>query len=169
MRMITGFRFLLVLAALPGLHADPANGIGLVVGAVSASQGGVTSTGQSLGVDAQFGLKGGAWSINPYLMVSMEKDKDGSEKRSDNLGGVQFRRWVGPVYFGPQLFFHDRLLLSGGNVTNSQYGPGAGVVLGYEARGGFTFGAQLDALEAQFLQSADRRNAVRVYLGYRWH
>jgi len=169
MRMLTGIRFLLLLAALPALRADPANGFGLTVGTVSASQGGVASTGGSLGADAQFCLKGGTWSINPYLMISMEKEKDGSEKRSDNLGGVQFRRWVGPVYFGPQLFFHDRLLLSGGNVTNSQYGPGAGVVLGYEARGGFTVGAQLDMLESQFLNTVDRRNAVRVYLGYRWH
>ena len=46
---------------------------------------------------------------------------------------------------------------------------GAGLVLGYEGRGGFTVGAQLDALEAQFLNTVDRRNAVRVYLGYRWH
>jgi len=159
---------LVLLAPVCLLQAEPVNGFGVTVGGVSASQGGLNSAGGSLGVDTQFAVNA-SWSLNPYLMVSLEKATATSQKVSDNLGGIQFRRWAGPVYFGPQIFFHDRLLINGGQVVSSQYGPGAGVVLGWEGARGWSMGAQLDALEAQFLNTVDRRNAVRVYLGYRWH
>ena len=166
MRAVTGF--LLLAFAASGLQAEPANGFGVTVGWVSAAQGGVSSSGTSLGVDAQFALDD-HWSLNPMLMVSLETTSSSSLRLSDNLGGLQCRRWAGPVYFGPQLFFHDRLQMVGGQVVNSQYGPGVGVVLGWEGASGLSVGAQVDALEGQFLNPTDRRNAVRVHVGYRWH
>jgi hypothetical protein len=149
------------------LCAGPANGLGLTLGGVSGSQGGIKSSGLSLGGDAQFAAND-LWTLNPFLMVSFETISGSTRKVSDNLGGIQFRRWFGPVYCGPQLFFHDRLFYGGGSVQSSQYGPGVGAVVGWEGAGGFSVGAQVDALEGQFLNSGDRRNAVRAYIGYRW-
>jgi len=156
-----------VAALTAALQAAPGNGLGLTVGGVSASQAGMDSSGASLGVDAQFACNA-RWSINPYIMFSYERATAPRQNLSDNLAGMQFRYWIGGVYLGPHVFFHDRLIYGGTNVANSQYGPGAGVVLGWEGTGGFTLGAQVDALEAQFLQSAERRTAVRAYVGYRW-
>ena len=166
MRMLPVFVLLLACPAL--LRADPAHGFGVTLGGVTASQGGVTSSGLSLGGDAQF-VFDRAWSLNPFLMVSLERASATRQIVSDALGGLQLRRWVGEYYVGPQLFFHDRLLVGGGTVSSSQYGPGVGLVAGWEGAGGFSAGAQVDALEGQFLNPGDRRNALRVYVGYRWH
>ena len=171
MGILTGLRIGLTLTAITALsgtlRADPGNGFGFTLGGVSARQGGNSSSGVSLGGDAQFALNA-RWSLNPYLMVSYERCKALNQNLSDNLGGIQARRWFDQVYFGPHVFFHDRLLYTGGRVTSSQYGPGIGAVLGWEGVSCFSVGAQVDALVAQFLNSVDRRNAVRVYVGYRW-
>jgi hypothetical protein len=158
---------LLVLAmvlAVP-LQAGPENGFGASLGWVGASQGGVSSSGLSLGGDAQF-VQDASWSYVPYLMVSLERGA--GQDRSDNLGGFQVRRWLGSFYVGPQLFFHDRLLFSQGRVASSQYGPGVGAVAGWEGPGGCCVGLQVDTLEGQFFASVDRRTAVRVTVGWRW-
>ena len=168
MRRFSIVPLVLALALPQALRADPVNGFGVTLGGVTASQGGLTSSGVSLGGDAQFVLDG-AWSINPCLMVSLERASATGQNVSDNLGGIQFRRWLGPVYFGPQVFFHDRLLYGSGTVSSSQYGPGLGLVLGWEGAAGWSTGVQVDALEGQFLNPGDRRNALRVYAGYRWH
>ena len=171
MRMFKGVHpGLALLLALPTvLQAQAANGFGLAIGGVAASQGGRSSSGLSVAGDAQF-LLNSHWSLNPFLMVSVEKDS-GSPKQnlSDNLGGLQARRWFGQAYFGPQFFFHDRLLYNGGTASSSQYGPGLGLEAGWEGRSGLTLGAQFDGMEGQFLNAGNRRNAVRVHVGYRWH
>ena len=170
MRMFKGFGpgLAALLALAPILQAGPANGFGLALGGVSANQGGRSSSGLSLDADAQFSLNS-HWSLNPFLMVSLEKDSGSPRQNlSDNLGGIQVRRWFGQVYLGPQVFFHDRLLYSGGTVSSSQYGPGVGLEAGWEGSNGLTLGAQLDTLEGQFLNPGDRRSAVRAHVGYRW-
>jgi hypothetical protein len=171
MGMLAGFRMgltLAVITALSGaLRAEPSNGFGVTLGGVVARQGGNSSGGASLGGDAQFVLNP-QWSINPYLMVSYERSKALKQNLSDNLGGIQARYWFDRIYVGPQVFFHDRLLYQGGRVSSSTYGPGIGAVLGWEGPSGCSVGAQLDALESQFGTGVAQRNALRVYLGYRW-
>lgn len=145
--------------------AVPQNGIGAYVGLISAKEGGSESKGLSFGMDAQF-VSNDYWSLNPYLMVSDERDS-ASRTLADGLAGLQIRRWFDDWFVGGQFFVHDRLVFGSGNVQRSTYGPAMGVVAGFEYANGWGAEVQSDSFESA--SPGIRRNAVRLHLTYRWH
>jgi hypothetical protein len=145
--------------------ADPQNGIGAYVGLVSATEGSIKSNGLSLGADAQFVLNDN-WSLVPYLMISAEHGFN-SKTISDGLAGLHIRRWFGDWFVGGQVFEHDRIVLSSGNVQYSAYGAAVGVLAGFEYTSGWGAEVQTDSFETTN-NPGIRRNAVRVHLTYRW-
>lgn len=145
-------------------EAAPQNGMGAYVGLIGASEGGVGSGGLSLGMDAQFVIDD-KWSLNPYLMLSAEKNSN-SKNVSDTLVGLPVRRWFDEWFVGVHVFEHDRLLIDSGRVTSSAYGLGTGVLAGVEYANGW--GAEVQADMFEFIGAGVFRNAVRLHLTYRW-
>ena len=171
--MVTSnLRKLLCIAFIVGLMicsgialADPQNGIGVYVGLVGATEDGSESKGLSLGMDAQFANKG-KWSLNPYLMISDERDSD-SRNLSDGLAGLQIRRWFDNWFVGGQFFVHDTLVFNNSTVQSSTYGPGMGVVAGLEYTNGW--GVEVQSESFEYASQGMPRNAVRLHLTYRWY
>ena len=146
--------------------AEPQNGFGAYVGFIGASENSVTSKGISVGVDAQFTIND-KWSLNPYLMTSLEHSSV-STTVSDELVGMQFRRWFGDWFVGGQVFAHDRLIVANGTTQNSNYGIAPGVLMGVEYSSGWGAEIQADAFENS-VTSGVYRNAVRLNFTYRWY
>lgn len=149
----------------PFASSAPQNGMGVYLGVISASENTVASNGLSLGGDAQFALNND-WSLNPYLMLSAERDAN-SKTIADGLAGVSLRRWLGEWFVGGQVFEHDRLIIDNSAVQNSAYGLGGGIVAGIEYANGWGAAAQAD-FEPNYSTNT-QRNALRVHLTYRWH
>jgi len=145
--------------------AGPQNGFGAYVGLIGAAEGQSNTKGLSLGMDAQFTSKDN-WSLNPYLMVSGERDS-ASRSLADGLAGLQIRRWFDDWFVGVHGFVHDRLVFAGGSVQSSSYGPGMGVVAGLELADGW--GAELQTNLFESTATSDTRNALQLSLTYRWH
>lgn len=148
------------------VFADPQNGFGAYAGFVGASENGVNSNGISIGADAQFTIND-KWSLNPYLMASAEHSS-ASTTVSDELVGMQLRRWFGDWFAGVQLFSHDRLTIANGTTQNSAYGAAPGVLAGIEYPSGWGAEIQADAFENTTIPGVSR-NAVRLHLTYRWY
>jgi len=146
--------------------AEPQNGFGAYVGYIGASENGVSSDGISIGVDAQFTIND-SWSLNPYLMTSAEHSSAATTV-SDELVGMQIRRWFGEWFAGVQLFAHDRLIVANGTAQNSAYGAAPGVLAGIEYPGGWGAEIQAETLENSATPGV-LRNAVRLHLTYRWY
>ncbi len=159
--------FIAVSASCTGIvSASPQNGIGVYAGGITATENGSTSNGVSLGTDAQFVLNDN-WSLNPYLMISAERDSN-SRTIADGLAGLQARRWFGDWFIGGQVFEHDRIVSGNGNVQSSAYGAAAGVLAGVEYANGWGAEMQTDSFESTNTPGV-RRNAVRLHVTYRWH
>jgi hypothetical protein len=155
-----------VLVICSGIAAaDPQNGIGAYVGLIGAKEGGSESKGLSLGMDAQFASKD-KWSLNPYLMVSAERDS-ASKTLADGLAGLQVRRWFDDWFVGGQFFVHDTLVFSNSTVQSSTYGPGMGIVSGFEYANGW--GVEVQSESFEYASQGVPRNAVRLHLTYRWY
>jgi len=155
-----------VLVICSGIAAaDPQNGIGAYAGLIGATEGGSESKGLSLGMDAQFASEG-KWSLNPYLMVSDERDA-ASRTLADGLAGLQIRRWFNDWFVGGQFFVHDSLIFSKSTVQSSTYGPGMGVVAGLEYTSGW--GVEVQSESFEYASQGMPRNAVRLHLTYRWY
>jgi hypothetical protein len=146
--------------------AAPQNGIGAYGGLISATEGSSGSNGLSLGMDAQFAVSEN-WSLNPYLMLSAERDSD-SASRADGLAGLQLRRWFGEWFVGGHIFEHDRIVYSNGNAQYSAYGVAVGVLAGVEYTNGWGAEVQTDSFESSNT-SGIQRNAIRLNLSYRWY
>ena len=147
-------------------YAEPQNGFGAYVGLIGANENGVSSNGVSLGVDAQFTIND-YWSLNPYLMTS-DEHSSASTTVSDELVGMQIRRWFGNWFVGGQVFAHDRLIYANGTTQNSAYGAAPGVLAGVEYSSGWGAEIQADTYESSSI-SGVMRNAVRLHLTYRWY
>lgn len=147
--------------------ATPQNGFGAYLGIIGASENSVTSNGTSVGVDAQFAINDN-WSLNPYLMTSLEHSSV-STTVSDELVGMQVRRWFGDWFVGGQVFVHDRLIVANGTTQNSSYGAAPGVLAGVEYSNGWGVEIQADTFENSSLTPGVFRNAVRLHLTYRWY
>lgn len=145
--------------------AGPQNGFGAYVGLIGATEGPASTKGLSLGMDAQFSSKDN-WSLNPYLMVSAERDS-ASRSLADGLAGLQIRRWFDDWFAGVHGFVHDRLVFAHGSVQSSSYGPGLGVVAGFELADGW--GTELQTNLFESTATSDTRNALQLSLTYRWH
>lgn len=158
---------MLIVAYSPAItYAEPQNGFGVYAGVIGATEGNVINRGVSLGVDAQFVIND-KWSLNPYLMASAERSSV-STTASDELIGLQLRRWLGEWFIGVQSIVHDRLAFAGGQVQNSAYGVSPGFVAGFEAANGWGTEIQTDLLESTNTPGV-WRNAVRWHLTYRWY
>lgn len=157
----------LVVACCPAIaHAEPKNGFGVYGGVIGASENGVTSKGVSVGLDAQFTLDDN-WSLNPYLMASAEHSSV-STTVSDELVGLQVRRWFGDWFIGGQVNAHDRLIIGNGTTQSSAYGVAPGVLLGFEYASGWGAEIQADMFENS-TTAGTMRNALRLHLTYRWY
>lgn len=148
------------------VFATPQNGIGAYGGFISATEGSTGSSGLSLGMDAQFAVSEN-WSLNPYLMLSAERDSD-SASRADGLAGLQLRRWFGEWFVGGHMFDHDRIVYSNGNTQYSAYGVAWGMLAGVEYANGWGAEVQTDTFESSNT-SGILRNAIRLNLTYRWY
>ena len=158
---------IVISACCPAMaNAGPQNGFGLYAGAIGASENGVSSKGLSIGVDAQFTINDN-WSLNPFLMASAEHSSV-STTVSDELVGLQIRRWFGDWFVGGQVFAHDRLIVGNGTTQNSAYGVAPGVLAGVEYASGWGTEIQADTFENSTTAGVSR-NAVRLHLTYRWH
>jgi hypothetical protein len=146
-------------------YAAPQNGIGAYAGIIAATEGGTGSSGLSLGMDAQFALSENL-SLNPYLMLSAERDAS-SAGVADGLAGLQLRRWFGTWFAGGHMFEHDRVVYSNGSVQSSAYGIAGGLLAGVEYANGWGAEVQADLLESSNT-SDNKRNAIRLNLTYRW-
>ncbi len=157
---------LFAVCCTPIAQAAPQNGFGVYAGMIGASENGVASKGLSLGADAQFTIDDN-WSLNPYLMASLEHSS-ASTTVSDELVGLQVRRWVGDWFIGAQVFAHDRLIVGNGSTQSSAYGVAPGVLAGVEYASGWGAEIQADTFENSTTAGVSR-NAVRLQLTYRWH
>ena len=147
-------------------YAVPQNGFGVYGGLIGATENGVTSNGLSIGVDAQFVIND-SWSLNSFLMTSAENSSV-STTVSDELAGMQVRRWFGEWFVGGQIFAHDRLIVGNGTTQNSAYGAAPGALAGIEYASGWGGEIQVDAFENSMTPGV-LRNAVRLHLTYRWY
>jgi hypothetical protein len=159
-----GLALLAGIAATPA-RAAPENGVGLMLGAVAAREDTMNSAGVSVGLDAQFAVDE-RWSLNPTLLASAEQASS-QWKVSDGMVGLQVRRWFRAAYVGLHAFYHVRVIVRDGTVSNSAYGVAGGLVGGYEGPSGWGAQVQLDALENSGVPSV-YRNAVRAHATYRW-
>jgi hypothetical protein len=146
--------------------ASPQNGFGSYGGLISATEGGSSSKGLSLGADAQFVVTD-KWSLNPYLMLSAEKNS-ASNNISDALVGLQARYWFSEWFIGGHIFEHDRIIYGNGNTQNSAYGVAGGMLAGFENSNGWGSEVQTDFFETAYPTSV-KRNAIRLNLTYRWY
>ena len=154
---------LMFLQPLPVL-AGPVSGFGIYLGPIGATEDSFETVGVGFGADAQFVIND-SWSLNPFLMSSAERDTDSTitGTTADILVGLQLRYWSGNWFAGPQAFFHDKIIIDSG-ISESLYGPGLGVLAGYEAVSGWGVESQLDAGMAE----TEIRYALRLNLTYRW-
>ena len=178
---MTGFavRMLLVLAVLAllplqGARAAPRNGIGLGVDLTwhsfllpyAPTDVEFTSAGLGLTVDAQF-VWTDSWSINPALLLSIEKTLYGPEDWDVLSYGtlLQVRYWVGNAF----LAGHSGILievLRSEVQTLSTRGGVVGVAAGYEPGNGLIFNLQLD------WERFEREGTIlgaRFLFGFRWY
>jgi len=162
-----GIGCMVIVAYCPAItNAEPQNGFGFYGGVVGATENSVTSSGLSIGADAQFAFNN-KWSLNPYIMTSMERSAI-STTISDELLGLQLRRWFGDWFIGGHFFAHDRLNISNSTTQNSAYGLAFGVLAGVEYANGWGAEFQTDSFESGYYAGVFR-NAVRLNLTYRWH
>jgi hypothetical protein len=155
--------------------AEPKNGFGLNAGLVShnmedqcASCGSYSSSGLSLGLDYQFALSD-RFSISPFLMTSGESTNVSGVTAGHGILGVQLRYWAGDWFFGGHLGRYSEVL-SGGGVSLSGSGGGAGLVAGWEKPdGGLYAMGQVDSATVKWSGFADTKlSAFRLSVGYRW-
>ena len=155
--------------------AEPKNGFGLNAGLVSSSMqdqctscSSYSSSGLSLGLDYQFALSD-RFSISPFLMTSGESTSVSGVNAGHGILGVQLRYWAGDMFFGGHLGGYSEVL-SGGGVSVSGSGGGAGLVAGWEKPdGGLYVMGQLDSATVKYSGFADTKlSAFRFSVGYRW-
>jgi hypothetical protein len=155
--------------------AEPKNGFGLNAGLASHSMqdqcgscASYSSTGVSLGLDYQFALSD-KFSINPFLMTSGESASVSGVTAGHGILGVQLRYWVGDMFFGGHLGSYSEVL-SGGGISLSGSGGGAGLVAGWEKpNGGLYYMGQLDSATVKWSGFVDTKlSGFRLSAGYRW-
>lgn len=167
----------LSLAALPvSALAEPQNGFGLAIGptahharvvAFGAHQT-YNSAGFGITADAQFVVNDN-WSINPVLQAALEKAHgDITNNLGNSQAGLEFRRWFGNGFVAPVLIYSLEDVLKNG-VQRAEYGPGVGLVTGWESPAGLTVSLQVDAPESLYFSSNQRRAGAWLQFGYRWH
>lgn len=164
------YLFLCIIAALlvcsKFAAAVPQNGFGIEGGLIGASADGSQSNGLSLGMDAQLVVNDN-WSLNPYLMLSLEQNSS-AQKMSDGLAGLSIRRWFDEWFVGGHVFEHDLIVFENGTVQTSSYGIGSGLQVGFELANGWGAELQADMFESTISKGV-QRNAIRAHLTYRWH
>jgi hypothetical protein len=154
--------------------AEPKNGFGLNAGLVSHSRdcggcAGSNTSGLSLGLDYQFALSD-KLSISPFLMTSGETSSNVSGATvGHGILGAQLRYWAGDMFFGGHLAMYSEAI-SGGGVSLTGSGGGAGLVAGWEKPdGGLYFMGQLDSATMKYTGFEDVKfSAFRLSIGYRW-
>ena len=169
--------FSLGLLASGLVFAEPQDGFGLALGPVAHSAhitiAGVkqhyTSSGAGLTADAQF-VFSNQWSINPSIQFALEKARgDITDTLTNSQAGLQLRHWSGNGFVAPILIYSVEDVISGGVVRRAEYGPGIGIMGGWEAPAGLTLAVQADAPESLFFSSSKRRAGLWLQIGYRWH
>lgn len=154
--------------------AEPKNGFGLNAGLVGHSRdcggcAGSNTSGLSLGLDYQFALSD-KLSISPFLMTSGETSSNVSGATvSHGILGAQLRYWAGDMFFGGHLAMYSEVI-SGGGLSLTGSGGGAGLVAGWEKPdGGLYFMGQLDSATMKYTGFEDVKfSAFRLSIGYRW-
>jgi hypothetical protein len=156
--------------------AEPKNGFSLNGGLTSSNRDcgvcdGADSSGLSFGMDYQYALSG-KMSFNPFLMISAENSSSVnlSETHFDHgILGAQLRYWHGDVFFGGHLGIYTEVI-SGGSLSQSGSGIGAGLVAGWEMpEGGWYLMGQLDSATMKYSGIEDiKTTALRYSVGYRW-
>ena len=164
-------------AILPPAYAEPQDGFGLAVGPTSHTAtviiSGVKqhydSSGAGLTADAQF-VVNDSWSINPSVQIALEKARgDLTNNIGNSEAGLQLRHWTGNVFIAPVLLYSVEDVLNGTVVQRVEYGPGVGLIGGWESPTGLTLSVQADAPESLYFSSSQRRTGLWLQLGYRWH
>jgi hypothetical protein len=158
----------------PVAVAEPQGGFGLAGGlalhagrvpAIGGPGQSYSSGGASLAGDAQFVINE-RWSLNPYLLLSLERsDAPLSATISNGAAGLELRRWRGGHYLGLRTGAYVELIASSTNVSTA-YGPGLGMSLGGEREDGFSWGLSLD-LSRVTLVSVNHIG-LRLNVGRRW-
>ncbi len=155
--------------------AEPKNGFSLNAGLAShsmedqcASCTSYSSSGVSLGLDYQFALSD-KFSISPFLMTSGESTSVSGVTAGHGILGAQLRYWAGDMFFGGHLGRYTEVL-SGGGISMSGSGGGAGLVAGWEKpNGGLYVMGQVDSATVKWSGFADTKiSAFRFSVGYRW-
>lgn len=155
--------------------AEPKNGFGLNAGLASHSMEdqcafctSYSSSGLSLGLDYQFALSD-KFSISPFLMSSGESTSVSGVTAGHGILGAQLRYWAGDMFFGGHLGRYTEVL-SGGGISMSGSGGGAGLVAGWEKpNGGLYVMGQVDSATVKWSGFADTKiSAFRFSVGYRW-
>ncbi len=127
------------------------------------------SSGVALYGDAQF-VVNQRWSLNPYLLLGLEKAHgDSAQNLGNSSGGLQLRHWWGNGYAGANINYSIEQMLKGGTVQSATFGPGVGLDAGYESPSGLVFGAGLDFPQVLYFNGTNHHSGVWVVLGYRWH
>lgn len=153
-------------------QAAPDNGFGLYLGAVSSSDSSLygTSTGGLVGADVQF-MVNDRWSLNPFLLLGSEST-DRSFDADHGEGGLQARYWMTNNWFlGGELLEQDTLLRRGGTVGTSTYGPGIGVVAGWESDSHWSvlLAAKYMTMPGTIYGSVSHRSEALLLIGYHWY
>ena len=149
-----------------GAEASPQNGFGAYLGVIGAREKTVNSLGLNTAIDAQFTVNE-KYSLNPYLMISAEKNSD-KNRVSDLIIGIQGRKWYQEKFVGVHLLLHTRVIYNHGHTLATAYGPGLGGILaGIEYPSGWGSEGQFNLLEGG--PKGQIRNAVTINLTYRWY
>lgn len=166
------------LLLVPSLAlAEPQDGFGIAVGPTSHTANVVISgvkqhydsSGAGVTVDAQF-VFNDSWSLNPSVQVAVEKATgDLTNTLTNSEAGLQLRHWSGNWFVAPVVLYSVEDVLQGSVVQRAEYGPGVGLIGGWESPSGLTLSLQADAPESLYFSTSQRRTGLWLDLGYRWH
>lgn len=156
---------------LPGsVSGEPLNRIGYHIGYSSnkysiKNADDVTqefkSSGLGLGIDAQF-FATKIFTLNPFLMVSIENSDMAGLKFFNVIGGLQARSWTDRYFAGANLAYY-MTVTSSSSSTTSHVGPGVGINGGWENQNGIFISLRVD----KAFHSAEQVG-YRVHIGFRW-
>jgi len=154
------------------VQAAPDNGFGLYLGGVSSRDSSLygNSNGGLVGADVQF-MVNDRWSLNPYLLLGSEST-DSSFDLVHGEGGVQVRYWMtGNWFLGGEVFEQDSLLKRGGTVGTSTYGPGIGVLAGWESDSHWSvmLATKYMNMPGTVYGAVSYRSEALLLIGYRFH
>lgn len=158
-----------ILSSPGSVSGEPINRIGYHIAyssnkySIEYTDGGtqeLKSSGLGLGIDAQF-LATEIFTLNPFLMVSIENNDVAGLKFFNVIGGLQARYWTGRIFIGGNLSY-NMTVISDGNTT-SYVGPGIGMNGGWENQNGYFISLRVD----KSFHPAEQIG-FRIHLGFRW-